>query len=65
MQRLREACEKAKIELSDLPNAEIRVPQLAGGKDFLKRITREQFEQLADSLFQRCIPPVEKALITA
>ena len=44
LQRMREACEAAKIELSSSPNTEIRVRQLAGGKDFLKRVTREEFE---------------------
>ena len=35
---------------------------MAGGKDFLKYVTREEFEQLAQPLFARCIPPIQKAM---
>ena len=62
---MRDACERAKIELSNAPNVEIRVNQLAGGKDFLKRVTREQFEEWADPLFQRCKVPMQKAMLDA
>ena len=62
MQRLRKACEQAKCELSELTNTAIRLPQLAGGNDFLKYVTREEFEQNAQALFERCIPPINKAL---
>lgn len=62
MQSLRKACEQAKCKLSEHEITEIRLPKLAGGIDFLKRVTREEFEQKAQALFERCIPPIEKAL---
>ena len=62
MKRLRAACEKAKIELSKHDSAEIRVLQLADGKDFLKRVTREQFEEAAHALFERCKEPINRAM---
>lgn len=62
MKRLRAACEKAKIELSNYDNTEIRVLQLAEGKDFLKRVTRKQFEEAAHALFERCKGPINRAM---
>ena len=38
---------------------------MAGGNDFLKHVTREEFEQAADALFKRCIVPVKKAMLDA
>jgi molecular chaperone DnaK len=66
LQRLREAAEKAKIELSQLPQTEINLPFITataeGPKHLNMNLTRSKFEQLVDDLIKRCIPPVEKAL---
>jgi len=65
-QRLREAAEKAKIELSSALNTEIALPFLtadaSGPKHLNIKLSRAQFEDIADSLIQRTIPPCEKAL---
>ncbi len=66
LQRLREAAEKAKIELSQLNQTEINLPFVTatseGPKHLNMNLTRAKFEQLVDDLVKRCIPPVEKAL---
>jgi molecular chaperone DnaK len=66
LQRLREAAEKAKMELSQLMQTEINLPFITataeGPKHLNMTITRAKFEQLVDDLVRRCIPPVEKAL---
>jgi molecular chaperone DnaK len=66
LQRLREAAEKAKIELSQLPQTEINLPFITataeGPKHLNMNLTRSKFEQLVDDLIKRCMPPVEKAL---
>ncbi len=66
LQRLREAAEKAKMELSQLMQTEINLPFITataeGPKHLNMTITRAKFEQLVEDLVQRCIPPVEKAL---
>ena len=66
MQRLKEAAEKAKIELSSTTSTEINLPYImpVGGvpKHLVKTLTRAQFEQLADKLIQACLPPCENAL---
>ncbi|MEM1062435.1 MAG: Hsp70 family protein, partial [Planctomycetota bacterium] len=66
LQRLREAAEKAKKELSSAQKSEINIPFImmdAGGAKHLQlSITRSEFEQLADSLITRLKTPVEKAL---
>ncbi len=66
LQRLREAAEKAKMELSQLMQTEINLPFITataeGPKHLILTITRAKFEQLVEDLIQRCVPPVEKAL---
>jgi molecular chaperone DnaK len=66
LQRLREASEKAKMELSQLLQTEVNLPFITATQDGPKHlnltITRAKFEQLVEDLIQRCIPPVEKAL---
>src|SRR6267143_1646526 len=66
LQRLREAAEKAKMELSQLLQTEVNLPFITATADGPKHlnltITRAKFEQLVEDLVQRCVPPVEKAL---
>lgn len=66
LQRLREAAEKAKMELSQLMQTEVNLPFITataeGPKHLNLTITRAKFEQLVEDLIQRCVPPVEKAL---
>jgi molecular chaperone DnaK len=66
LQRLQEACEKAKKELSSATSTDINLPFITadanGPKHLQFNITRSKFEQLEDSLFERCRGPVEKAL---
>lgn len=66
LQRLREAAEKAKMELSQLMQTEINLPFITataeGPKHLNMTVTRAKFEQLVADLVQRCVPPVEKAL---
>ncbi len=69
LQRLKEAAEKAKIELSSSPSTEINLPYIMPvdgiPKHLVKTLTRAKFEQLADSLIKRTIAPCEKALKNA
>ncbi len=69
MQRLKEAAEKAKIELSSSPSTEINLPYImpVNGipKHLVKNLTRAKFEQLADRLIQACLAPCENALKAA
>jgi molecular chaperone DnaK len=66
LQRLREAAEKAKMELSQLMQTEVNLPFITatadGPKHLNMTITRAKFEQLVEDLVQRCLPPVESAL---
>ena len=66
MQRLKEAAEKAKIELSSSTSTEINLPYImpVGGvpKHLVKTLTRAKFEQLAHSLIQACLEPCQKAM---
>jgi len=66
LQRLREAAEKAKMELSQLLQTEINLPFITatpeGPKHLNLTLTRSKFEQLVEDLIKRCMPPVEKAL---
>jgi molecular chaperone DnaK len=61
VQRMREAAEKAKIELSSTVQTEINLPYLSsdatGPKHFLLKVTRAQYEALVDDLIQKTIPP--------
>jgi molecular chaperone DnaK len=69
MQRLKEAAEKAKIELSSSSQTEINLPYIMPvdgiPKHLVKTLTRAKFEQLADSLIQRTLEPCKKALADA
>lgn len=69
LQRLKEAAEKAKIELSSTTGTEINLPYIipVNGipKHLIKTLTRAKFEQLADKLIQACIEPCRKALSDA
>lgn len=66
MQRLKEAAEKAKIELSSTTSTEINLPYISaeGGvpKHLVKTLTRAQFEQLAHDLIQACLIPCQNAI---
>ena len=66
MQRLKEAAEKAKIELSSSSTTEINLPYITadGGvpKHLVKSLTRSQFEQLAHDLIQACLVPCQNAM---
>ena len=65
-QRLKEAAEKAKIELSSSTETEINLPYITAvdgvPKHLVKKLTRAQFEKLADELFARCLKPCEAAI---
>ncbi|MFT6165990.1 MAG: molecular chaperone DnaK [Vicingaceae bacterium] len=69
LQRLKEAAEKAKIELSSSSQAEINLPYVtataSGPKHLVRSLSRAKFEQLADSLIKRTIEPCKKALKAA
>jgi len=66
LQRLKEAAEKAKIELSSTLQTEINLPFItateSGPKHLVMTLTRAKYEQLCDDLFQKTIEPVERAL---
>jgi molecular chaperone DnaK len=66
LQRLKEAAEKAKIELSSTTQTEVNLPFItadqAGPKHLTMKITRAKFEMLVDDLIQRTIEPCKKAL---
>ncbi len=66
LQSLKEAAEKAKIELSSSSNAEINLPYIMPvdgvPKHLVRSLSRSQFEQLADKLVQRSMAPVKAAL---
>ena len=66
LQRLKEAAEKAKVELSSSTQTEINLPYVtataSGPKHLVKQLTRAKFEQLADDLVKRSMQPVAKAL---
>lgn len=65
-QRLKEAAEKAKIELSSSSETEINLPYITAvdgvPKHLVKKLTRAHFEKLTDELFNRCLKPCEAAL---
>jgi len=66
LQRLKEAAEKAKIELSSTAETEINLPFItadqSGPKHLVMKLSRSKFEQLVDAILQRLRPPVEKAI---
>ncbi len=69
LQRLKEASEKAKIELSTVMETEINLPYITadanGPKHLLIRLSRAKMDQLTNDLVEKTIPPVEKALSDA
>jgi molecular chaperone DnaK len=69
LQRLLEAAEKAKIELSGVVQTEINLPFITadqnGPKHLITTITRAKFEELTDDLTQRCVGPFQRALSDA
>jgi molecular chaperone DnaK len=69
LQRLKEAAETAKIELSSTAQAEINLPYLSmdaeGPKHLERTLTRARFEQMAEPLFERCLKPCREALKAA
>jgi len=69
LQRLKEAAEKAKIELSTVMETDINLPFITadqtGPKHLQMKLTRAKFEQLVDDLFQRSMGPVRQALSDA
>ncbi|MDB9881601.1 molecular chaperone DnaK [Bacteroidia bacterium] len=69
LQRLKEAAEKAKIELSSSTQTEINLPYVtatdSGPKHLVRSLTRAKFEQLADDLIKRSMEPVKKAMSDA
>ena len=66
MQRLKEAAEKAKIELSSSSGTDVNLPYITadatGPKHIQKKLTRSKLEQLTDDLFERTIKPVRDCL---
>ncbi|MFT3934352.1 MAG: molecular chaperone DnaK [Chitinophagaceae bacterium] len=66
LQRLKEAAEKAKVELSSSSETEINLPYITAvdgvPKHLVKKLSRAKFEQIADNLFARCLKPCEQAL---
>jgi len=66
LQRLKEASEKAKVELSSSSETEINLPYITAvdgvPKHLVKKLSRAKFEALADNLFNRCLKPCEQAL---
>jgi molecular chaperone DnaK len=66
LQRLKEAAEKAKVELSSSSETEINLPYITAvdgvPKHLVLKLTRAKFESLADKLFERCLKPCEAAL---
>ena len=69
LQRLKEAAEKAKMELSTTMQTDVNLPFITatqeGPKHLNYTLTRSKFEQLVDDLIKRTIPPMEKALADA
>ena len=66
MQRLKEAAEKAKIELSQVSEATINLPFISAGADgplhMDQKLTRSEFERMTEDLVQRCKTPFEQAI---
>ena len=69
LQRLKEAAEKAKMELSTVMETDINLPFITadatGPKHLVKKLTRAKFEQLVDDLLQRTVGPTKQALADA
>lgn len=63
MNRLRAACERVKIQLSSSTTANVDIDSFFEGVDFHASVTRARFEELASSVFQRTMAPVEKVIL--
>ena len=62
IRRLKDACEKLKIDLSDKLESIINIDYLMNGKDFEKKITRSDFEEICENLFNKCKNTLEQVL---
>ena len=62
VQRVREAAEKAKIELSTVLETEVNLPFISGSKNLSMKLTRAELEKIVDSIVQRCKKPVLQSL---
>ncbi len=66
LQRLREAAEKAKVELSTMMETELNLPYItadaSGPKHLVIKLSRAKFDQMTDDLLKRCVAPFENAL---
>ena len=62
IRRLKDACEKLKIDLSDKLESIINIDYLMNGKDFEKKITRSDFEEICKDLFNKCKNTLEQVL---
>lgn len=62
LQRIREAAEKAKIELSTTLETEINLPFIHGSKNLMLKLTRAKLEELVDPIVQRCKKPLMQAV---
>lgn len=62
LRRLRTACERAKRTLSSTSTSHIEIDSLFDGNDYVTTITRARFENLCDSLFKKCMAPVERVM---
>ncbi|OHT11011.1 Heat shock protein SSA3 [Tritrichomonas foetus] len=60
MRKLTQEAEKAKILLSTQEEVDISIPQIVDDTDLNAHLTREQFEEICESLFEQCTPPLEK-----
>src|SRR5438045_258209 len=69
LQRLKEAAEKAKMELSTLLEAEVNLPFITadatGPKHLVMKLTRARFEQMVDDILNRSVPPCKQAMTDA
>ena len=65
LRRLKTACEKAKRTLSSTTNANIEIDSIINGIDYNTKISRAKFEILCDSLFNKCLIPIQKVLCDA
>ncbi|PSC70405.1 heat shock 70 kDa isoform A [Micractinium conductrix] len=62
LRRLRTACERAKITLSNSTSAAIELDSIYEGRDFFSNISRARFEELCGDLFEKCMEPVKRVL---
>ena len=63
--RLKEHCQKAKIQLSYINEVKIEVEAIAKGKDLIIKLTRAKFEELCKNIFEKCKEPINEVLLDA